>query len=106
MKIKDVEKDVQDILKYSMAARCDDHKLYHYYVCKKLGSDAKGEFLIKTFTDIRFRFAYGIASYDSVSRARRKLQERYASLQATPEVIAERKEMIKKYKLYAKGGDV
>lgn len=106
MKIKDVEKDVQEILKYNMAARCDDLKLYHYYVCKKLGDDAKGDFLISVFTNLRFRLAYGIAGYDSVSRARRKLQERYESLQAPPEIIKERKEQIKKYKLYSKGGNV
>lgn len=106
MKIKDVENDVKEILKYNMAARCDDLKLYHAYVCRKLGDDAKGEFMIKTLTDLRFRYAYGISSYESVSRTRRKLQERYESLQAPPEVVKERKEMIKRYKLYVKGGDV
>ncbi len=106
MEIKDVEKDVQKILKYNMAARCDDLKLYHAYCMEKLGDDAKGEWLISVFTNLRFRCAYGIATYDSVSRARRKLQERYESLQAPPEVVAERKEAIKRYKLYAKGGKV
>lgn len=106
MKIKDVEKDVHRILKYNMAARCDDLKLYHAYCLSKLGDAAKGEWLIKIFTDLRFRCAYGIAGYDSVSRARRKLQARYESLQAPPEIIEERKEMLKRYKLYAKGGNV
>ena len=106
MKVKDVEKDVYKILKYNMAARCDDQKLYHSYVCEKLGEDARGEFMIKVFTDLRFRIGYGIANYDTVSRVRRKLQERYESLQAPPEVVKERKESIKRYKLYSKGGNV
>jgi hypothetical protein len=106
MKIREVEKDVKEILKENMAARCDDLKLYHAYCMRKLGDDTKGEWLIRVFTDLRFRLAYGIATYDSVSRTRRKLQERYKSLQAPPEIVKERKEMIKRYKLYVKGGDV
>lgn len=106
MKIKDVEKDVKRILEENTAARCDDLKLYHAYCVRKLGDATNGNWLVSVFTNLRFRLAYGIAPYESVSRARRKLQERYASLQAPPEVVAERKEMLKRYKLYAKGGDV
>ena len=49
-----------------------------------------------------YRSERGIAPYETVSRCRRKLQEKYAELRPTKEQIENKKKAEKKYKAYAK----
>jgi hypothetical protein len=50
-----------------------------------------------------YRHLYDLAPYETVSRVRRKLQEKYAELRPTAEQIEEKKRAEKEYRLYAKG---
>ena len=107
MKIKNVEKDVREILENNEQARADDDKLYGDYVYSKLekaGADINGEWLLRVMTDIRFKSAYDIASYGTVSRTRRRLQAKYRNLRPSEEVVKARRELIKEYRKYAREG--
>ena len=104
MAFKRVEEDVKEILKENMQARCDDMKLYASYVYNKL--DEKGEeWLLKVFSDKRFRIINGIAPYETVSRVRRKLQEEHEELKAPDYIIQQKKEQERAYRMYARGRD-
>ena len=109
MSFSKVEADVREILKYDMAARCDDHALYCAYVWRKIENsnyDHKaGGWLVKVMTDTRFRVSHGIAPYGTVSRVRRKLQAEDIKLQAPLDVREDRKRLIKRYKEYATGAE-
>ena len=105
MSFKKVEDDLRPILKYNMAARCDDMTLYASYVYEKLKDAETGAgWLQKVFSDSRYRIAYGIAPYETVSRIRRKLQENNEDLKAPENYRKERKRLELKYKAYAREG--
>ena len=111
MEFKTVEQDVAPILKNDNAARCDDMALYTYYAYEKLNrakADLTGGWLQRVFTDRRYRIIHGIAPYETVSRVRRKLQEKYAELRPSKEYQEERKRVEVEYKKYARqrGGGV
>lgn len=107
MKFKTVEQDIKPILKDCYAARCDDMALYSYYVYDKVQDMGLGNgWLQKVFSDRRFRITHGIAPYETVSRVRRKLQEKYDDLRPPQDLREERKKIEKVYKEYAKGGNV
>lgn len=107
MKFKTVEQDIRPILKDNYAARCDDMALYAYYVYDKVQEMGLGKgWLQKVFSDRRFRITHGIAPYETVSRVRRKLQEKYDDLRPPQDLREERKKIEKVYKEYAKGGNV
>lgn len=107
MEFKTVEQDVAPILKYIKATRCDDMALYANYVYTKLTNYEMGAgWLERVFTDRRFRITHGIAPYETVSRVRRKLQEKYDDLRPPQDLREERKKIEKVYKEYAKGGNV
>lgn len=109
MEFKTVEQDVAPILKNDNAARCDDMALYTYYAYEKLNrakADLTGGWLQRVFTDRHYRIIHGIAPYETVSRVRRKLQEKYAELRPSEAYREERKRVEAEYKKYArqKGG--
>lgn len=107
MKFKTVEQDIRPILKENYATRCDDMALYACYVFEKVQHLRLGKgWLQQVFSDRRMRIMCGIAPYETVSRCRRKLQEKDDSLRAPEDLRKERKEIEKKYKEYAKGADV
>lgn len=101
MTFGNIEDDIRPILKENIGARCDDMQLYAAYVYRKLDERGK-DWLLKVFSDRRFRIIHGIAPYESVSRIRRKLQAMDATLLAPTEVTRERKEAEKRYKAYAR----
>lgn len=109
MEFKTVEEDITPILKESEAARCDDMALYANYAFTKLsGMDYGAGWLEKIFSDRRFRIVHGIAPYETVSRVRRKLQERYENLRPSEAYKEERKRAEREYRKYARekgGGD-
>ena len=106
MKFKTVEQDITPILKNNYATRCDDMALYACYVWDKVqGLDLGKGWLQCVFSDRRLRIINGIAPYETVSRCRRKLQDKYIELRAPEDLREERKRIEKVYKDYAKGGD-
>lgn len=105
MTFKTIEDDITIILKNSKAARCDDMVLYAAYVSNKLSKNTfLQSMLYRVFIDPEFRINHGIATYGSVSRVRRKLQEEYPELKAPRAVIEEKKELEKNYRAYARKG--
>ena len=96
MTFRTVEQEITPILKRYKATRCDDMLLYSKYVYYK------GALIIPTLTDVSYRKEHNIAPYETVSRIRRKIQERYAELRPTPAQIAEKKRAEKEYKEYAR----
>lgn len=107
MEFKTVEQDIRPILKNNYVARCDDMALYTYYAYEKIQDQGVGlGWLQKIFTDRRFRILNGIASYETVSRVRRKLQEKYEDLRPPEDLKEERKKVEAEYRKYAreKGG--
>lgn len=104
MSFKTVEQDVKAILEKNQQARCDDMKLYSSYVYNKL-DDTSEEWLLKVFSDKRFRIINGIAPYETVSRVRRKLQEEHEELKAPDYIIQQKKEQERAYRMYARGCD-
>jgi hypothetical protein len=109
MEFKTVEQEITPILKESEAARCDDMALYANYAYSKIAKLNYGAgWLQKIFSDRRFRIIHGIAPYETVSRVRRKLQEKYAELRPSEAYREERKRVEAEYKKYAKekGGGV
>lgn len=104
MKLETLEKKIQYILKNNETARADDMALYADYVFREVKDLGLGiGWLVKVFSDRRFRLERGISSMESVSRCRRKLQEKYPELRPSDFVLELRKEEEKKFKAYAKG---
>lgn len=104
MDIETLEDKVRDILEDNESARADDMTLYAEYVYRRLrGEDLGLGWLVKVFSDRRYRIMKGIAGFESVSRCRRKIQEKDPELRPEKEVIKIRKEEEKKYRAYARG---
>ena len=104
MEITTLESKVRVILKENEMARADDMTLYADYVYRIIKSEDLGlGWLVKVFSDRKYRIMKGIASFESVSRCRRKIQEKEPALRPAPEVVEQRKEEEKKYRAYARG---
>lgn len=97
MTFKTIEAEIKPILERDEASRADDMRLYIKYV-NKMGVDVG-----KTLTSREYRIKNGVASYDSIGRIRRKIQEHYANLRPTEDFIRKRKEAESNYRKYAKG---
>lgn len=97
MKFKTVEQEVKPILEQIKETRADDMRLYHIYVMRK------GLNMGKALLDSKYRITNGLATYDTVSRVRRKLQAKYAGLKPSREYLKLRKEAEKEYRDYARG---
>lgn len=96
MEFKTVEQEVKPILEEYEAARSDDTRLYVGYITRKGGDVGKA------FFDRKYRIMNGLASYETVSRVRRKLQAKDASLRPSKKYLDERKKAEAEYKRYAK----
>lgn len=108
LKLETLESKIKTILEENETARADDMALYANYVYKELGAKelevlTAGTWLVKIFSDRRFRILHGISGTESVRRCRQKLQEKYPELRPSAEVIKKRKEEEKRYKAYARG---
>ena len=102
MDFETLENEVLAILKYNETARADDMALYANYVFNHVKDDLEGDnWLVRVFSDRRYRIQNGISPYSSVSRCRRKLQEKHPELKPSAKVIKERKESEERYKAYA-----
>lgn len=97
MKFTTVEKEIKPILKDNNLTRADDMLLYAEYLKLKGGN------MNKAFLDRKYRLINGLASYETVSRVRRKLQEVNPKLKPSKSYLSSRKAAEKEYKQYAKG---
>lgn len=99
-----LENKVLRILKYNQTARYDDMALYACYVWEIVEDMGLGRgWLTEVFSNRRFRIENKIAPFESVSRCRRKIQEKYPELRASEEQVREKKELEKMYRAYARG---
>ena len=96
MEFKTVEQEVKPILEEYEAARSDDMRLYVRYITRKGGDVGK------VFFDRKYRIMNGLASYETVSRVRRKLQAKDARLRPSKKYLDEGKKAEAEYKRYAK----
>ena len=71
MKLDTLESEIEFILSEHEKTRGDDMALYLAYLC----SHDVG--ILKVFSDKVYRVSHGISSFESVSRCRRRLQEKY-----------------------------
>lgn len=72
MKLDKLENIVKGILEKELEARSDDMYLY-YLFCTKYGFISDSNFF-KIFKDSQYRNNSGLSVFESVSRARRKIQ--------------------------------
>lgn len=77
-KLETIEKHVKKILDKDTRARKDDMYLYYIY-CTKYGVLNEKAF-VQLFYNKNFRKEYNVPVFESVSRARRKLQQEYEYL--------------------------
>ena len=102
MDLETLESKILVILKKNHIARVDDMALYSIYaydIVKDMGLGTN--WLTEIFSNRRFRAINGIAPYGSVSRCRRKIQEKHPELKPSEAQIQERKELEKEYRAYA-----
>ena len=84
--LKTITAIVKDILEHDPKARNSDEYLY-LKVCEKVG----GMYMNLSFWNVLLhRKAYGLPPYESVGRARRKLQETHPELAGNSTVEAQR----------------
>lgn len=95
--LETTENEVKQILEKIPTARNNDMILYYEYCIGKWVRDTE---LYKVFNDSDFRKNKNIAVFESVSRARRKLQEKYEYLRPTSEVQKFKQELEEEYKNY------
>lgn len=101
-KIKSVERTVFEILKKYPYSRGDDYLLY-YFVCEKFFKlNQIGDINRISFAAVMCdHYALGIPSYETVTRARRKLQRQHPELISKPSALKRRKaeKVFRKYAL-------
>lgn len=98
MKIDNVEKLVKQALIKNKSAREDDHLLY-IEVVYIIDPALVNVNFVMNFKNAR---QLGLSPFESVSRARRKLQEKYPELRATSKVENARKEKQMEFEEYSK----
>lgn len=98
MKIDNVENLVKQALIKNKSARDDDHLLYIEVVYIIDPGLVNVNFMMN-FKNAR---QLGLPPFESVSRARRKLQEKYPELRATSKVENARKEKQMEFEEYSK----
>ncbi len=95
---------VEDILREDEESRSSDKALYLKVIdeiCREKGIKDIRRKAIKTVFEMK------LPSYETVGRARRKIQEEIPELQASPEVLKERRKREREWKKWAVcGGDV
>lgn len=95
MKQKQVEKTVKAILTECSQTRNDDHYLYYQYVCCNGRTDR-----VPFATIFLCYKLYGLPSFESVSRARRKVQQKCPELRGDKGTQTARETLEKEYHDY------
>lgn len=95
-RLQTMEKVVLEILEKSPKAREDDYVLM-WLVCEKLSP----EIITKPFADVMYHHkSWGLPNWESVTRARRKVQEKRPDL-VSPAKAKKRREEEERYREYA-----
>ena len=90
--------EVQSILLAHNEARADDMVLYLLYLDRK----GYGDRLLSVLADPKYRAKNGLGGFNSISRARRKLQAENPDLRPSAEQITIRKKLEKEYREFYK----
>lgn len=98
--LKTITAIVKDVLEHDPKARNSDEYLY-LEVCARIGGKCITFPFWKVFTN---RKAYGLPSYETVGRARRKLQETHPELADNSTVEAQRTLNEEVFRDYARRG--
>lgn len=105
-----LESVVEDILNKIVSTRSDDQELYSIYttcILKRVyPNDSDADFtnhFYQAMSNRQFRAIHGISEVGSVSRCRRKLQEKYDYLKPSEDALKARDELRKQYRKYARG---
>lgn len=83
-RLETIENEVKKILDKDIRARKDDMYLYYIY-CTKYGV-LNSKAFVRLFYNKSFRKEYNVPVFESVSRARRKLQQEYEYLRPEKQV--------------------
>ena len=102
MKLDKIENLVKNILESEPDARADDMYLY-YLFCTKYGFISDSNFF-RIFKDSEFRNSTGLSVFESVSRARRKVQADNVDLRPSKAVQEARIDKEGEYINYAING--
>ena len=95
MKQKQVEKTVKAILTERPQTRNDDHCLYYQYVCQNGRTDG-----IPFATAFLYYKLYDLPSFESVGRARRRVQQKCPELRGDKGTQTARETLEKEYHDY------
>lgn len=98
--LKTLENEIIKILKKIPEARNSDMILYYEYCLQNWVREYE---MWRVFKCSDFRKQKNVSVFESVSRARRKVQEKYPELRSTEEVENFRKEKEEEFIKYAKG---
>lgn len=101
MKIRTIQEEVEEILVKNPEARDSDEKLYGIYLNGKIGLESA----IVFFLTYSAKYKDRVASFETVSRCRRKIQERNPRLAASKQVQAYRDELQGSFWDYNRGFD-
>lgn len=93
-KINVIETRVKELLEQIPETRENDHALYRTYIKTYHFVDFNEETFVN-YTN------YGLPSFKSIERARRKIQNEYGLYRASDEVVRKREEAEKQYRDYA-----
>lgn len=102
MKLDKIENIVKNILEKDIKARSDDMYLYYTLCTYYKGINEQAFYVI--FNDINYRKRCGYPAFESVSRARRKIQAENRYLKPPKEVQDARTNKEADYINYAIGG--
>lgn len=96
MSLETLESEVEVLLSEFEKTRADDMALYAMYLNRHEVD------LVRVFNNRGYRIMKGISTFESVSRCRRKLQEKYPELKPSEESLAIRREQEKIFREYAR----
>lgn len=96
--LNQVEETVEDILRVIESTRNDDMWLYALYVQRVTGTTRN---LHEVFINPTYRKEHKVSSFGSVSRTRRKLQQKHEELRANKTIERYRDEREVEFKTYA-----
>ena len=101
--IKDVSRQVKEILTNDKASRNSDDRLY-YLVCKEMLAKRGVDIYKITFASaLLHRKEHCIPPYETVRRTRQKIQSEYPELRSAADVEAMRMVREEEFKTYARG---
>lgn len=100
MKTKSIKAEIEELLVKDPRTRNSDELLYGIYISDKIGLISAVSFFIH-FDNYRDK----VASFETISRVRRKIQEQNPSLQASEEVKKAREELQGSFFDFVRGFD-